>query len=75
MVHHEEIRDAQRVRPFQPFDLHLADGRRFRVAHPETLFVTRSGRTVVFENAEGHVEMIDTVLITSVATPVPYEAL
>ena len=43
MVHHDEIRKARGRRPFRPFVLHVADGRSFRVGHPELVFVTRHG--------------------------------
>ncbi len=33
----ERLREAQRSEPFKPFTLRLADGRSFRVNHPEFL--------------------------------------
>jgi hypothetical protein len=68
VVHHEEIRKARGRRPFQPFVLHVADGRSFKIGHPELVFVTTNGRTVVFEDKDGHVELIDSLLVTSVST-------
>ena len=69
MVHHEEIRRAWRRQPFEPFVLFMADGRSFPIAHPELIFVTRNGRSVVFEDTDGFVEILATALITSIAVP------
>jgi hypothetical protein len=73
MVHPDEISAAQGRRPFRPFVMHTADGRSFRVGHPELMFLTRNGRTVVFESVAGHVELLDTVLISSIAMAVEPE--
>ena len=62
-----DIRNAQRAQPFQPFVLHLADGREFLVAHPEFIFVGPIGRLVVVESVEGNMEIIDPMLITSIS--------
>jgi hypothetical protein len=40
MVQSEEIRQLLRKRPFQPFRLHLADGRTFTIEYPELNVVT-----------------------------------
>ena len=68
MVHHEEIRKVQRAQPFQPFLIQMADGQSFRIDHPELMFVTRNGRTVVFDH-DGHVEILACMLITSLSIP------
>jgi len=62
-----EIRNAQRAQPFQPFVLHLADGRQFLVDHPEFIIVGRTGRLVVIESVEGNMEIIDPMLVTSIS--------
>lgn len=66
-----EIRNAQRAQPFQPFILHLADGREFPVGHPEFMFVGPSGRLVIIENVEGSMEIIDPMLVTSISVLSP----
>lgn len=68
MVHHEEIRKAQRAQPFQPFRIQMADGQSFFIDHPELMFVTRNGRTVVFDH-DGHVEILSCMLITGLSIP------
>jgi len=62
-----DIRNAQRAQPFQPFVLHLADGRQFLVDHPEFIIVSRSERRVVIDDVEGNMEIIDPMLVTSIS--------
>jgi hypothetical protein len=40
-MNQEDLRDRLRVRPFQPFRLHLTDGSYFDVSHPEMMIATR----------------------------------
>jgi hypothetical protein len=65
----EEIREAQRAEPFRPFVLHLADGRQFVVDHPEFILLSRNNRTVVVDDVEGNIELIDSMLVTSLTIP------
>jgi hypothetical protein len=46
----ERIRDAMRAQPFQPFDLVLADGRRYTITHPDYISVppAQRPRDIVF---------------------------
>lgn len=37
----EQFRELWRTQPFQPFTIHLADGRNLRVEHPEFLMMSR----------------------------------
>jgi len=61
----EQLRQMHSQRPFQPFDIHLADGRSIPVLHPEFLSRSPSGRTIaVAVNDEAH-EIIDLLLVTS----------
>ncbi|MFM9956585.1 MAG: hypothetical protein ACKVZJ_00790 [Phycisphaerales bacterium] len=64
----EGLRSHHQARPFRPFTLYLADGRSFRVEHPEFLAVTGGGRTIIvtFPDSE-HIEMIDLLMVTSIA--------
>jgi len=59
----EQIR--QRLRGgFRPFVLHLSDGRRFTIAHPEFILVGRG--IVVVLREDDLVETVDAVHIVSV---------
>ncbi len=59
----QEIKKAHTMRPFQPFDLHLADGRVVSVAHPEFLAQSPTGRCV-YVGLEDGLEVVDLLLVT-----------
>ncbi len=59
----QEIKKAHQTRPFQPFDLHLADGRVVPVAHPEFLAQSPTGRCV-YVGLEDGLEVVDLLLVT-----------
>jgi hypothetical protein len=61
----EAIREAHRAKPFVAFVIHLADGRRFKVTHPETLFVPpgEKGRTLVYAERDGNIRLFDLLLV------------
>jgi hypothetical protein len=61
----ERLRHLYQARPFQPFDMHLADGRSLPVDHPELLGFSTSGRTVAVGLPEGVIEIVDLLLVTS----------
>ncbi len=61
----EQLRKMHRAAPFQPFTIHLADGRSVPVEHPEVLAITPPGRTIGVGLADGTVEIIDLLLVTS----------
>lgn len=61
----EQLRKMHRTVPFQPFEIHLADGRSLPVDHPEVLAVVPPGRTVGVGLADGTMEIIDLLLVTS----------
>jgi len=69
-----EIRNAQRAQPFQPFVLHLADGRQFFVDHPEFIIVSRNERRVIIDDIDGNMEIIDPMLVTSISVLSPQSA-
>ena len=51
--------------PFQPFFVHLVDGRTIRIGHPENLSLIAGGRIEVVEDAAGLPESIDVLMIVS----------
>jgi len=61
----EHMRRLLDARPFEPFVVHLADQRQFRVVHPEAAVFWRSGRTIVVMNDDRLPEIIDMLLVTS----------
>lgn len=62
----EQIRKMHQAQPFKPFDIHMGDGRSVPVEHPEVLAITPSGRTIGVGLADGTVEIIDLLLVTSI---------
>ncbi len=61
----EQLRKMHQARPFQPFDIHLADGRSLPVEHPEFLLQTPGGRTIAVGLADETTEIVDLLLVTS----------
>ena len=61
----DQVRAAHRAQPFQPFEINLADGRSFRVTHPEAMLQTPGGRTICVAVGDEVVEWIDLLLVTS----------
>lgn len=63
----DELRLALRSVPFGPFTIHLVDGRKFRVEHPELMLVSPGGRTAVLASGRDSFEHIDVLMITSIS--------
>jgi hypothetical protein len=61
----DQIRKLHQAKPFQPFAIHLADGRAFPVEHPEVLAIIPPGRTIVVGLNDGTAEIVDLLLVTS----------
>jgi hypothetical protein len=55
----EQLRQSHLARPFQPFDIHLTDGRTLSVEHPEFLAQSATGRTIAVSHANGILEIVD----------------
>ena len=61
----EKLKEFHDKRPFEPFDIFLADGRSVHVDHPEFLMQSRSGRTVTVTTPDDRSAVIDLLLVTS----------
>lgn len=61
----EQLRLAQQAAPFQPFSIHLPDGRKLHVPHPEFLSVAPTGRIAVVYQEDGSASVIDVLLVTA----------
>jgi hypothetical protein len=61
----EQFRGMLKAQPFVPFAIHLADGRRLRVDHPENAMVPDIGLTAAVLNPDGVIELVDLLLVTS----------
>ena len=61
----DEIRNLRDAVNFQPFALHLADGRAIPVRHRDFLMTSPSGRTVIVYQPDDSFDVVDVMLITS----------
>jgi len=61
----EEIRKSHRSQPFRPFVLQLANGREFKVDHPEVMLISRDNCTIVLDDVDGGIELINAMLVTN----------
>ena len=60
----EQFRAALRNQPFQPFVVHLADGRGIPVRHPEQVAISPTGRTIHVVQADDTWNVADLLLVT-----------
>ncbi len=60
----KEMQKVYRAQPFQPFIIHMADGRGIRVDHPEFMALSPAGRSALVYAKDGGFEVIDLLLIT-----------
>ncbi|MBI4582797.1 MAG: hypothetical protein HY717_02010 [Planctomycetes bacterium] len=67
----EKLRQLYTARPFQPFILHMADGRQVAVHHPEFLAISPSGRTVIVSLPDEAFEIVDLLLVTDLEVRPP----
>ena len=61
----DQLPKMHQAKPFQAFDIHLADGRSVPVEHPEMLAISPPGRTIGVGLADGAIEVLDLLLVTS----------
>jgi hypothetical protein len=60
----EAFREAINSQPFQPFTIHIADGRSIPVVSREFVMRDPQGRTVLVYQPDGKVSTIDLLLVT-----------
>jgi len=70
----ELFRAALRREPFEPFVIHLADGRGISVRHPEQVAISPTGRTVHVVHADDTWNIADLLLVTDLAFGQPLDA-
>jgi hypothetical protein len=65
-----ELRNALDAQPFRAFFLRTADGRSLAVPHPDFLFVTGGGRTVIVNSiVDDGFTIVDLLLVTRLEVP------
>jgi hypothetical protein len=62
----EQVRHLHNSQPFQPFVIHLADGRAVPVHHREFMMTVPSGRTILVAQPDDTVNIIDLLLVTDI---------
>jgi hypothetical protein len=62
----DRIRELYNLVPFQPFVIHLADGREIPVVDREYISRAPSGRTLYVSQPDDSFNMIDVLLVTDV---------
>ncbi len=60
----EQFKNAHKLRPFKPFTIRTASGENYQVAHPEALWQSPGGQTVIVSLGGESVAMIDFGLMT-----------
>ncbi len=70
----DQIRTLYDAQPFQPFIIHLADGRQIPVEHREFMARAPSGRTVTVYGADDSAHIIDLLLVTDLEIRSPKDA-
>ena len=60
------IRELLRATPFQPFVIRMADGREYRIDHPDFVLAATDTPQVVVEEPSGSIHFLSVLLMTSV---------
>lgn len=60
----EQLRNFYEAQPFQPFVIHLADGREIPVRSREYMASAPSGRTVIVYQPDDRWNVVDLLLVT-----------
>lgn len=60
----DRLRELYNSHPFQPFVIHLADGRAIPVHHREFIMTAPSGRTIYVTQPDDTFNIIDVLLVT-----------
>ncbi len=67
----EKLRATLHATPFRPFAIHLADGRRLDVPHPDFVAHVPGGRTVIVAHPDESYNVIDLLLVTDLEVGPP----
>jgi len=67
----EQVRAAYEQQPFQPFSLHLADGRVIHGYHRDFIMSAPTGRTLAVYQPDGVCNIIDLLLVTDLELQPP----
>jgi hypothetical protein len=68
----DEIRGAVKAVPFEPFTVHITDGRNFKVPTADHVSLSPNGRVLHIWHERGGSDRVDVALITSIETEPPH---
>ena len=60
----EQLKNRMHAQPFQPFTVHMGDGRSFLVKHPDFIARSPSGRTITVYDEDESCSILDMLLVT-----------
>lgn len=67
----EKIRSLCHAEPFRPFSVHLPDGRRVEVEHPDFVALSPTGRLMIVLHADDSESVVDMLLVSDVTLKAP----
>ena len=66
------IRELLRAVPYQPFVIRMADGREYRIDHPDFVLAAASDvPQIIVEDPDGGVHFLSVLLVTSIELVAP----
>jgi len=65
----KHLRELHEAQPFVPFQILLANGDVVSVPHPDTLFISETGRIVTVFRGEESYRFIDLLLVIALEVP------
>jgi hypothetical protein len=69
----DQLRSMVQRRPFQPFEIHTADGQSIKVTHPENIAYA-GGRVAAIVFPGDRLEIIDLLLVARISSDEPRPA-
>ncbi len=66
-----QLRDLCSAQPFRPFVLHLADGRKVGVGHPEVVAAAPGGRAITVHQPDDTMDVVDLISVTDLEIKSP----
>lgn len=64
----EQVRQLYEATPFEPFVIHLADGRKIPVVSREFILIVPKGRMLVVAEPNGKLHHVDLLLVTDLVS-------
>ena len=66
----QEIQRLRETRPFEPFAVLTADGKRYSIRHPENFAFSGKGRLISIAMPDESFVTVDLLLVTAVRKPI-----